>query len=246
VEVADGVTMAFVLVPPGKFLMGSPADDKDRDSDETLHPVTLTQPFYLGKYEVTQKQYEVLIGVNPSKFKGVDRPVEMVNWEESRDYAERLTKKRGDGWVYRLPTEAEWEYSCRGERPSSQHFGIGDGRALSSRQANFNGNSPYGGADNGPFLKSTCSVGSYPANALGLYDMHGNVWEWCQDCYGKYPPEEVTNPVGPSEGSNRVARGGCWSGSGGVCRSASRGRGVLGGRSDSLGFRLVRLARAIR
>jgi serine/threonine protein kinase len=150
VEIADGVKMTFVLVPPGKFKEGSPADEKSRSDEETLHPVTLTRSFYLGKYEVTQKQYQALTGTNPSKFKGEDRPVEMVSGEEARDYAERLTKKRRDGCEYRLPTEAEWEYSCRGGRPSSKPFGIGDGCTLSSQQANFNGSSPYGGADKGP------------------------------------------------------------------------------------------------
>jgi formylglycine-generating enzyme required for sulfatase activity len=240
VEVAGGVKMTFVLVPPGKFLMGSPEGEEGRGSDETLHRVTLTRPFYLGKYEVTQKQYEALIGTNPSQFKGEDRPVEQVSWEEVRGYAERLTKKRADGHVYRLPTEAEWEYSCRGGRPSSQPFGIGNGRTLSSRQANFIGNFPYGGADRGPYLKSTCAVGSYTANALGLFDMHGNVWEWCQDRYGKYPQEDVTNPVGPSEGSNRVGRGGCWNYGGRHCRSAIRNGSESGDRLSSVGFRLAR------
>jgi formylglycine-generating enzyme required for sulfatase activity len=139
VEIGKGVKMTFVLVPPGKFQMGSPADQKDRDEDETLHTVTLTRPFYLGKYEVTQAQYEALTGKNPSRFKGANLPVETVSWEEARAYAEKLTKKRGDKRVYRLPTEAEWEYTCRGGRSSSKPFGIGDGLSLSSREANFDG-----------------------------------------------------------------------------------------------------------
>jgi formylglycine-generating enzyme required for sulfatase activity len=240
VEIAEGVKMTFVLVPPGKFKMGSPVDEKNRNDDETLHPVTLTQPFYLGKYEVTQKQYEALTGANPSGFKGEDRPVEQVSWEEARNYAERLMKKRADGHVYRLPTEAEWEYACRGGRPCSKLFGIGDGRTLSSQQANFNGNNPYGDAEKGPYLGTTSVVGSYPANALGLFDMHGNVWEWCQDRYGKYPQEEVTNPAGPSEVSRRVVRGGGWSFGGRICRSANRDGVGPGFRYNYLGFRLAR------
>jgi formylglycine-generating enzyme required for sulfatase activity/tRNA A-37 threonylcarbamoyl transferase component Bud32 len=243
VEVAEGVKMTFVLVPPGRFLMGSPADEEDRGSDEAQHEVTLTEPFDLGKTEVTQTQYQALTGQNPSKFQGPDLPVETVSWEEARDYAARLTTKRGDQHVYRLPTEAEWEYACRGGRPSSQPFGIGDGRALSSRQANFNGNSPYGGADNGPYLQTTSRVSSYPANALGLSDMHGNVWEWCADCYGPYPQGDVTNPTGPSEGSvpvYRVRRGGSWFGSAGHCRAALRPGFEPGFRGSNLGFRLAR------
>jgi sulfatase modifying factor 1 len=240
IEVAGGVKMTFVLVPPGKFRMGSPPDEKDRDGDETLHEVTLTEPFYLGKTEVTQAQYQALGLDNPSRFKGADRPVEMVSWEEASAWAEKLTKKRGDGHLYRLPTEAEWEYSCRGGRSSSQPFGIGDGRALSSRQANFDGNSPYGGADKGRYLEATCAVGSYKGNALSLYDMHGNVWEWCADGYGPYPGGSITNPTGLAEGSHRVVRGGSWFHGGRFCRAADRGRRGPGFRLGFLGFRLAR------
>jgi formylglycine-generating enzyme required for sulfatase activity len=240
VEIAPGVRMTFVLVPPGKFLMGSPAYEKDRGDDEALHEVTLTEPFDLGKTEVTQMQYQALTGENPSKFKGADLPVETVSWEEARDYAARLTKRRGDQRDYRLPAEAEWEYACRGGRPSSQPFGVGDGRALSSREANFNGNFPCGGADKGPYLEATSRVGSYPANALGLSDMHGNVYEWCADWYGPYPQGAGTNASRPTEVLRRVFRGGCWDSSARYCRAAGRGRSGPGHRNDGLGFRLAR------
>jgi formylglycine-generating enzyme required for sulfatase activity len=239
VEIGTGVTMTFVLVPPGKFNMGSPEDEKGRDEDETLHTVTLTEPFYLGKYEVTQAQYQALTGKNPSHFKGANLPVETLSWEEARSYAEKLTKKRGDKQVYRLPTEAEWEYSCRGGRPSSQPFGIGDGLSLSSREANFDGNHPYGAAVKGPYLKKTSAVGSYTANALGLYDLHGNLWEWCADWYGSYPKGHVTNPSGPSEGSDRVIRGGGWFRHGTDCTASARYRIEPGKAHYSLGFRLL-------
>ena len=251
VEVVDGVTMTFVLVPPGKFRMGSPTsqiddllrqfpDTRDWFQNETLHEVTLTEPFDLGKTEVTQAQYQALTGDNPSGFKGDDKPVDFVAWEEARDYAANLSKKRRDKYLYRLPTESEWEYSCRGGRSSSKPFGIGDGSSLSSDQANFNGNYPYSGADRGPYLRSTSRVGSYPANALGLSDMHGNVCEWCADWYGPYPPGGATNPTGPAEGSWRVVRGGSWYGHGRSCRAAFRGRREPGDRDDGLGFRLAR------
>ena len=141
VEIADGVTMTFVLVPPGKFLMGSPPDEEGKNGrypNETLHEVTLTEPFDLGKYEVTQAQYAALTGKSPSYYKGSDRPVEQVTWDEADAFGRDLTKKLSDRHVYRLATEAEWEYSCRGGRPSSEPFGIGDGRSLTSRDANFN------------------------------------------------------------------------------------------------------------
>jgi formylglycine-generating enzyme required for sulfatase activity len=255
VEIAGGVKMTFVLVPPGKFRMGSPAEEQDYLTktffkgerptwldDETLHEVTLTEPFDLGKTEVTQAQYEALVGAsaNRSQCKGADRPVEMVDCKEADDYVTWLTKKRDDRHLYRLPTEAEWEYSCRGGRSSSKPFGVGDGRALSSLQANFDGNSPYGGAAPGPYLKATCAAGSYPANALGLHDMHGNVWEWCQDRYGPYPRGHVANPTGPSEGSDRVSRGGGWFFNAGYCRAADRRRIEPGLRRSYLGFRLAR------
>ena len=218
--IGPGVKMKFVLVPPGKFLRGSPKDEKDYirktygkeagdwADREVQHEVTLSAPFYLGVYEVTQAQYEAVTDENPSRFKGADNPVEQVSWEEARGYAEALAKKLKDKQAYRLPSEAEWEYACRGGRPSSQPFGVGDGRSLSSTEANFDGNHPYGGAAKGPFLRETCRVGSYKANALGLYDMHGNVWEWCADWYGDYPSGKVTDPTGPKEGTHRVNRGG--------------------------------------
>jgi len=239
-EIAGGVKMTFVLIPPGKLIMGSPANEKDRDFGETLHEVALTEPFDLAKTEMTQAQYQALIGKNPSHFKGGDRPVEQVSWEEAHACADKLTKMLDDKHVYRLATEAEWEYACRGGRSSSKPFGVGDGRALSSRNANFNGNYPYGGADKEKDLASTSSVGSYPANALGLQDMHGNVWEWCEDWRGEYPAGPVTNPTGPASGEVRIFRGGGW-GDGAVgCRAAARGHNGPGHRVQYLGFRLAR------
>ncbi len=240
VEIGGAVKMTFVLIPPGKFRMGSPTDEKGRIDSETFHEVTLTEPFDLGETEVTQAQYQALTGVNPSHFKGLDLPVETVTWSDATDYAARLTEKRSDKYAYRLPTEAEWEYACRGGRPSSQPFGIGNGRALSSREANIDGNFPYGGADKGPYLKSTCRVGSYSRSALGLHDMHGNVWEWCADWYGPYPQGNVRDPAGPPRGSVRVLRGGGWGVQSPACRAATRAWGGLAARPNDVGFRLAR------
>jgi formylglycine-generating enzyme required for sulfatase activity len=241
IEIGNGVKMTFVLVPPGKFLMGASEGEQERDKDEAPHEVTLTEPFDLGKTEVTQAQYEALIGgIPPSFFKGSDRPVEQVTWEEACAYATELTKKRGDAYVYCLPTEAQWEYGCRSGRPASMPFGIGDGRSLSSRQANINGNFPYGGAEKGPYRESTCDVGSYEANALGLLDMHGNVWEWCADGYELYPSGAVKNPIEPAGGYSRVMRGGSWSSDAGRCRAAYRGGSLPSDRAKNMGFRLAR------
>jgi formylglycine-generating enzyme len=247
-EIGQGVKMKFVLVPPGKFLMGSPKDEKDRNpfgakfDTEQQHEVTITRPFYLAKTELTQAQYEALGKENKCKFKGADLPVENVSWDEADAFARELTqKKAGAKLLYRLPTEAEWEYSCRGGRSSSSPFGIGDGTSLPSTIANVDGNLPYGGAAKGPYLEKTCRVGSYPTNAFGLYDMHGNVWEWCGDWYGEYPSGKITDPTGPKEGSRRVWRGGCWSSSAVGCRAAHRYGHAPVSRSDVLGFRLARV-----
>jgi formylglycine-generating enzyme required for sulfatase activity/tRNA A-37 threonylcarbamoyl transferase component Bud32 len=241
-ELAPGVRMKFVLVPAGSFFMGSPAGEQDRFPDEVQHEVVIDRPFYLGKYEVAQAQYEAVLGPdrNPSYLKGADLPVESVSWTEATEYADALTKKRRDGLVYRLPTEAEWEYACRGGRPPSQPFGTSNGTSLSSDQANFVGDLPYGGAVKGKSVGRSTPVGSYPANALGLHDMHGNVWEWCADWYGPYPAGKATDPAGPADGSSRVNRGGGWSSSARFCRAAGRSMNVPGYRNDGLGFRLAR------
>ena len=241
-DIAPGVKMKFVLVPPGKFLMGSPQDEKERGDNEVQHEVEITKPLYLGVYDVTQAQYEAVTGKTPSKFQGADLPVEQVSWEEADAIAKKLTEKAKNGLLYRLPTEAEWEYSCRGGRPSSNPFGIGDGTSLSSREANFDGNYPYGGAEKGPYLEKTTPVGTYKPNALGLYDMQGNVWQWCSDWYGDYPTGRVVNPEGPGSGSSRVGRGGCWLYGARLCRAACRFRFVGPGFRDGiLGFRLARV-----
>ena len=145
-EIAPGVKMRFTLVPPGKYLMGSPEGEVDRREDEMQHSVTISRPFYLGIYPVTQAEYLGVTGKNPSRFQGLSLPVEQVSWEEATAFARKVSGKT----KYRLPTEGEWEYACRAGRPSSMVFGIGDGRSLSSAQANFNGAEPYGNALRAP------------------------------------------------------------------------------------------------
>jgi serine/threonine protein kinase/formylglycine-generating enzyme required for sulfatase activity len=235
-EVAPGVKMKFVLIPPGTFWMGSPEGEKGHHgTEEEQHEVTLTEPFYLGKYEVTQEQYEALVSKekNGSRFKGADLPVENLAWIEADGYAKEWTRKAGSKDTYRLPTEAEWEYSCRGGAFSkdSLPFSLksGPSSSLSDGQINFDGNFPYpyGDGKQGKNLKRTAPVGSFPesVNAFGLADMHGNVWEWCGDWYEKYQKGHVTNPTGPlNSGASgvRVCRGGSWLTRGEGCRAASR------------------------
>jgi formylglycine-generating enzyme required for sulfatase activity len=168
--------------------------------------------------------------------------VENVSWDEADEFCKKLTariaEKKG-GRKYRLPTEAEWEYSCRGGAPSYQVFHFGD--SLSSRQANFNGEEPYGGADKGTYLQRTRKPGSYAKNGFGLFDMHGNVWEWCADWYDKgyYARSPREAPLGPSGGSLRVVRGGGWCNVGQLCRSANRSGCRPANRDYNLGFRVA-------
>jgi formylglycine-generating enzyme required for sulfatase activity len=254
-EFTNSIGMKLVRIPAGKFTMGSPKTEKDRSDNEMEHKVEITKPFYMGIHEVTQKQYKAVIGKNPSYFssegkgkdevKGLDTddfPVEQVSWEDAQKFCTKLTtleKKKGLERVYRLPTEAEWEYACRGGTRSSTPFHYGN--SLSSLQANFDGNYPYGGADKERYLARTTTVGSYKKNGFGLYDMHGNVWEWCQDWYDKdyYQNSPKKDPKGPDKVEFRVLRGGSWILNGWVCRSAYRFYNVPGGRYGSLGFRVV-------
>jgi uncharacterized protein (TIGR02996 family) len=253
-EVVNSLGMRLALIPPGRFRMGSPANESSRAGDEgPQHEVEITKAFYLGAFPVTQGQWQAVMGDNPSYFcasgdgkKRVKRldtsdfPVEQLNWAGVDHFLRKLSarsKERKAGRKYRLPTEAEWEYACRAGTTTAFH----QGAALSSHQANFNGDQPYGDAPPGPNLNRTCQVGSYPPNAFGLYDMHGNVYELCADWFAGayYASSPRQDPPGPASGTARVVRGGCWSNPAWACRSARRygdhGTGWMGG----LGFRIA-------
>ena len=232
-DLGGGVHLELILIQAGTFLMGSPASEAERDSDETWHEVTLTQPFYLGKYPVTQAQWKAVMGSNPSDFKGATLPVEQVSWEDAQAFCAKVRQKSGQ--VVGLPTEAQWDFACRAGTSTPFHFGS----VLDGTQANCAGNHPYGTTQKGPYLDKTSPVGSYPANAWGLHDMHGNVWEWCQDRYGDYRRQSVIDPRGPEVASSCVNRGGCWGSEAANCRSASRGRDVSSRRFNWNGFRLA-------
>ena len=234
VRTFGGIEM--VWCPPGEFLMGSPVGEADRSDDETQHRVTLTRGFWLAKTECTQAQWESVMGGNLSYFRGADLPVENVSWDYVQGWLAKMNEKHPlpAGWKWDLPTEAQWEYACRAGTETVFSFG----NDLDSTQANFDGNDPYGAGKDGPYLEKTVDVASYAANDWSLYDMHGNVWEWCRDWYDEnYYDDGQTDPTGPATGSRRVARGGNWRDNGGYCRAAYRSRDTPDYRDLTLGFR---------
>jgi sulfatase modifying factor 1 len=237
-SITNSIDIKLMRIPKGKFLMGSPEEEEGRGKSETQHEVTISQDFYMGATEVTQSQWRKLMGNNPSKFKGDDLPVETVSWEEAVEFCKRLSKmpeEKSAGRTYRLPTEAEWEYACRAGTTTPFHFGS----QLNGKLANCNGTKPHGTETEGPYLEKTTPVEKYSANAWGLYDMHGNVLEWCADWAAFYPTGPVIDPTGPANGSDRVNRGGCWISAAVSCRSAFRLRLVPSFRLYGLGFRVA-------
>jgi formylglycine-generating enzyme required for sulfatase activity len=250
--------MRLNLIPAGIFLMGSPEGEQDRADCEALHEVEITRPFYLGVYEVTQAEYETIMTYNPSTFspqrlgaprKGVDTrrlPVERVSWDDAVTFCNKLSElpeEKKARRVYRLPTEAEWEYASRGGSQVSAPFSVAGKPSftLSSFQSNFDGSLPYGGVQQGRGRIGPTTVGSYPPNGFGLYDMHGNVWEWCADWYWEdyYKHSLRKDPKGPKEGLLRVARGGSFLEAGVMCRSAARYNAPPLWQWVDIGFRVV-------
>jgi formylglycine-generating enzyme required for sulfatase activity len=240
----NSVGMKFGLISPGSFMMGGSPHEIGQDPDEQpQHVVQISKPFYMQITEVTQNQWVAVMGDNPSFFTdcGGDCPVEQVSWEDCQRFI-RMLNEREKTDRYRLPTEAEWEYACRSGTTTA--FAFGD--TLSADQANYDGNYPYSlsslGVDSSPgaYRRKTVRVGRFPPNAWGLRDMHGNVWEWCQDWYGNYQPQAVTDPTGPVSGSCKVIRGGGWNYFGRLCRSAFRSNNLPSFAHSSVGFRVVR------
>jgi formylglycine-generating enzyme required for sulfatase activity len=229
-DLGNKVTMKLVLIPAGKFKMGSPKDEMDRDDNEgPQHEVTISKPFYMGIHEVTQEQYEQVMGKNPSSFKGAKNPVEKVSWEDTVAFCKKLSQMSGK--TVRLPTEAEWEYACRAG--SRTQFYYGDDAYCGKL-------TDYAWWDENSDLE-THRVGQKRPNVWGLYDMHGNVWEWCSDWYGPYDDKMLTDPPGAATGRCRVLRGGGCFSCAVYCCSASRGRIIPGFRDDDsdFGFRVV-------
>ena len=253
---------AMVSIQGGTFFMGSPEDEMWREPDETLHEVTV-KGFSISRYEVTQDEYMEVTGENPSQFQGQGLPVENVSWYEAVSYCNSLSEREGlqpayriDGkqvtWDeeadgYRLPTEAEWEYACRAGTTTP----FSTGRNIAVDEANYFGTYPYTIEDHyfsqqdmetapGVYRERTVPVGEFEPNGWGLYDMHGNVSEWCYDRYGTYPAETQADPSGPAVGSLRICRGGGWNDFGKHLRSAFRSAIPSTDRFPSRGFRVAR------
>ena len=224
VDLGGGFGMQLVWVPPGSFLMGSPPSEKGRNSNETRHRVTITKGFWMGKHEVTQEQYRQVTGKMPSYFKGDKNPVEDLSWHAAKAFCDALAKDTGR--TVRLPTEAEWEYACRAGTTTA--FFTGDGESDLSEAGWYERNSK----------RRTHPVGQKATNGWGLHDMHGNVFEWCEDWFGAYPSRSVTDPCGPAVGEKRVIRGGSWKHVA-HCRSAHRYPFVPSGEYKTIGFRPV-------
>ncbi|WP_375341956.1 formylglycine-generating enzyme family protein [Okeania sp. SIO3B5] len=237
-DLGNGIKLEMVYIPGGSFLMGSPENEAERlNSESPQHQVTL-QPFYISKYPITQNQYQAIMGENPSHFKGGNHPVEKVTWHNATEFCQRLSEKTGK--IYRLPSESQWEYACRAGTTTPFYFG----ETITSELGNYNGNYIYGKAPKSKHLEKTTEVGIFPPNAFGLHDMHGNVWEWCQDVWrNNYNGAPTDGSAWESEGdsSQRLLRGGCWNIHPRFCRSARRIRNNADYYGSYWGFRLLLL-----
>ena len=228
-QYTNSIGMEFVLIPAGAFNMGADMNFENAHYDEVpVHRISITKAFYLGKFEVTQAQWMAVMGRNPSRFKGQSNPVEQVSWDDAQAFIRKLNQMEGHN-RYRLPTEAEWEYAARAVSESTYSFG--DDAVLMGRYAWYYDNSGL----------TTHPVGQKESNSFGLYDMHGNVWEWVQDWYGDtyYQSSPPSAPVGPPSGLFRVCRGGSWCNFAGDCSSARRNHGSPSFGHEENGFRVL-------
>jgi formylglycine-generating enzyme required for sulfatase activity len=235
-DLGNSIVLEMVSIPGGNFQMGSPTTEKGHENDESPQHQVNVPAFFMGRYAVTQAQYEKMMGKNPSEFKGVKRPVENVSWNDAQAFCKKLSEKTGR--TYRLPSEAEWEYACRAGTTTPFHFG----ETITSKLANYDGTGIYQFEPKGEYRKQTVDVDSFLPNAFGLFNMHGNVWEWCEDIYHENYEDAPTNGsawnVG-GKGNVRLLRGGSSVNSPRYCRSASRLSRDAGLRYNDYGFRVV-------
>ena len=241
-DVGNGVSLEMVQIPGGTFTMGSPAAEAERDKDEDPQREVTVPGFFMGKYPVTQAQYQAIMGTNPAHFQGDKRPVERVSWYDAVEFCQKLSQKTGK--TYRLPSEAEWEYACRAGTTTPFYFG----ETITTDLVNCNGNRPYASAPIGVFRQRTTDVGIFPPNSFGLHDMHGNIEEWCKDTYKNNYEGAPTDGSAYSSGHDndfhdfRIVRGGIWFTHALSCRSADRNPFSRAFRWSYLGFRVVAVA----
>ncbi|MDB9371849.1 bifunctional serine/threonine-protein kinase/formylglycine-generating enzyme family protein [Nodularia sphaerocarpa] len=235
-DLGSGITLEMMQIPGGTFTMGSPAGEAERSDNESPQHEVNVPGFFMGKYPVTQAQYQAIMGTKPADFKGDKRPVEQVSWDEAVEFCEKLSQKTGK--TYRLPSEAEWEYACRAGTDTPFYFG----QTITTDLVNYNGNYPYASAPKGEDRKQTTNVGKFLPNSFGLYDMHGNVCEWCQDVYNDSYQGAPTDGSPWTEGSHnslKLLRGGSWLNYARYCRSALRFRCTRTYQYYNVGFRVV-------
>jgi formylglycine-generating enzyme required for sulfatase activity len=235
-DLGNNVTLEMVEIPAGSFKMGSPAGEKGRGENEGPQHTVNVPTFFMGRFAVTQEQYQQVMDKNPSRFKGAKRPVESVSWNEAVEFCKKLSQKTGR--TYRLPSEAEWEYAARAGTTTPFHFG----QTLTTALANYNGEYNYRSEPKGMYRQQTTEVGSFPPNDFGLYDMHGNVWEWCQDTWHnsyKGAPVDGRAWIDNENQSHRLLRGGSWLYTPGSCRSADRYWDFPDLDDHYIGFRVV-------
>ncbi len=238
-NVGNGVTLQMVAISGGSFLMGSPPEEAERFDSESPQHLVNVPAFFMGKYPVTQAQYQAIMGTNPANFKGDKRPVEQVTWDDAVEFCEKLSQSTGR--KYRLPSEAEWEYACRAGTTTPFSFG----ETITTDLVNYDGNFPYASAPKGESRRQTTDVGNFLPNSFGLYDMHGNIWEWCQDIYNENyeaAPTDGSAWLNGNDNDYRLLRGGSWILLASACRSANRDPLARATRDNTVGFRVVAVA----
>ena len=227
--ITNSIGMKLVLIPAGSFTMGSPEGEVGRQENETSHKVTISKSFYLCSFEVTQDLYGKVTGSNPSQSKAPKNPVDSVSWEDAVSFCKKLSElpeEKAIGRVYRLPTEAEWEFACRAGGKATFSFGDSTGSLKDYAWTDQNSEGPH-------------PVGEKKPNRWGLYDMHGNVWEWCEDWYAPHTKDSAVDPLGPSQGPNKVFRGGSWIFGAIDSRSAVRFNNTPTYKNGHIGFRVA-------
>jgi len=234
-SLGNGIDLEMVMIPEGEFMMGAPETELMSTNNERPQHLVNVTTIFMGRYPITQEQFREIMGHNPSEFKGNKRPVERISWLDTQEFCDRLTQNTNRD--YRLPTEAAWEYACRAGTKTPFH----NGETISTDLVNYNGEYFYGSGIRGEYREKTTEVGKFPANEFGLCDMHGNIWEWCEDDWHENYEDTRTNirDWSSEQSSKKAIRGGCWANSPSICRSANRRYTNRNFRYNYIGFRVI-------